>query len=67
MSLSTIAKRLFDADTKVLIEAGYLNNELKLTSLGQLALIQEYFFNGGKEKLVVRANEKVAEEAKKTS
>jgi len=38
MSLSTILKRIIPGDYKNLYQAGYLNEELKLTDAGRTAL-----------------------------
>lgn len=61
-SLSIIAKKLFSPAIRAQIEAGYLNSELKLTELGQLTLLQEFYFNGGQELLTARAESKIKEE-----
>lgn len=64
MSLSTIAKRLLNADLQAQYKAGYINEELKLTDAGKLVLLQEFYFNGGSELLTKRAQAKIDEEAK---
>ncbi len=62
MSLSTIAKRLLDADTKTLIKAGFLDTELRLTDKGK-AELNAILFEANKTALVVAA-QAVIDEAK---
>ncbi len=61
MSLNSIAKRLFDGDTKTLIKAGFLDVELNLTREGRDAM-WAILFDANKSALVAAATEKIAEE-----
>lgn len=66
-TLSKIAKRIFSADIKAQIEAGYLDNELKITDAGKLALTHILYEKETKA-LTDAANDLIArrkEEAKK--
>ena len=68
MSLSKLARKLLHPTIHTLVEAGYLNDELKLTDAGKLALHQ-ISFEKSQAELIARAEEKLAkmkeEEAKK--
>ncbi len=61
MSLSTIAKRLLDADTRTLIKAGFLDNQLNLTGEGKVAM-WAILFEANKAALVTAATELLAEQ-----
>ena len=61
MSISAIAKRLLDKDTRTLVKAGFLDSELDLTEKGQEAL-DAINFEEQKAKLVKMAEEELAEE-----
>lgn len=63
--LTELAKRLFDADTKALIKAGYLNNDLTPTKDGEDALIA-LLIEKHKADYVAAAKEKI-EEAREAS
>ncbi len=55
--LKTLAKKMFDADTKVMVEAGYLTECLELTESGKEVIFTQF--------LLVPANKKaVADEAR---
>lgn len=58
--LSNIAKKLLDADTKVLVKAGYLDSELELTEQGAAELI-EILFLANKPAMVASAKAKIKE------
>lgn len=58
---SNIAKRLLDSKTKTLIKAGYLSTDLKLTSVGEEALLAGLLAEN-MEELVKSAEEKIEEE-----
>ncbi len=61
MSLSTIAKKLFDADTKTLIKAGFLDQHLlTLTEVGR-AQIWAILFEQNKAALVAAAQADIDE------
>ncbi len=61
MSLSTIAKKLFDADTKTLIKAGFLDqHSLTLTDAGR-AQIWAILFEQNKAALVAAAQADIDE------
>lgn len=62
--LTTIFKKLVDADTAALVQAGYLNEDLELTSDGASEL-QTISFIANKAALVDAAKAKLAEEATK--
>ncbi len=64
MSLSNIAKRLLDADTKTLRKANFLDTELNLTHEGKNAL-WAILFDANKAALVAAAQEVIDEAAKK--
>ncbi len=64
MSLSNIAKRLLDADTKTLRKANFLDSELNLTHEGKSAL-WAILFDANKAALVAAAQEAIDEAAKK--
>ncbi len=57
---SNIAKRLLDKKTKILIKAGYLSNDLKLTDSGEEALLS-LMLETNMERLVSEAEEEIAE------
>ena len=61
MPLSTIQKRVIPTEYQTLNEAGYLNDELKITEAGRTALfhlaLEEF-----KDELVAKAIEKVKAE-----
>lgn len=59
-NISNIAKKLFDADTKTLIEAGFLNSDLSMTAAGSNAL-KDILFIEKKKELVEAAKEVIAE------
>lgn len=56
MNLSTLAKKMFDAETKTLIKAGLLNSNLELTSEGRDEL-NAILFLENKKALVERAKD----------
>lgn len=56
MKLTTIAKRLFDADTKKLVKANLLTKDLELTEDGR-AELWAIIFQTNKEELVKVAGE----------
>ena len=58
--LSKIAKKLLDADTKVLVKAGYLDSELDLTEEGAAELM-EVLFMANKPAMVAAAKAKIKE------
>ena len=58
--LNSMLKRLLDKDMQTLYKAGYLDGDLKLTTLGQEAL-NSLVFDLVKEKLVESAKEDIAE------
>ncbi len=64
MSLSSIAKRLLDADTKVLIKAGYMHSDLSLTEKG-LKSLTSIVFEQNKAAVVAEAQADLDEAAKK--
>lgn len=59
--ITTLFKKLVDADTAVLVKAGYLNNELELTREGEEELMTICFI-ANKTALVDAAKAKAAEE-----
>jgi len=59
--LNSMMKRLLDADTKKLVQAGLINGDLELTDEGIEAL-RAIEFEGHKAELVKIAEEKIAEE-----
>lgn len=63
MKVSSLFKRLVDADTQALVKAGYLNNNLELTDEGENALMA-ILFEANKPALVKLANEQIAENEK---
>lgn len=58
--ISAVARRLLDKDTKTLIKAGYLSNDLTITEEGQNSLLALSLTSNMKE-LVALAEEKIAE------
>ena len=62
--ITTIMKKLLDADTQALVKAGFLNSELDVTIEGQNEL-NAILFNTNKAALVEAANAKIADESKK--
>lgn len=62
MSLSTIQKRVIPVEYQKLAEAGYLDEQLKITEAGRTALfhlaLEEF-----KDELVAKAEEKLKREA----
>ncbi len=63
-TLSNIAKKLFDADTQVLVKAGYLESNMELSCKGKEALAA-INLEANKAALVVLAQADLDEEAKK--
>ncbi len=61
--VSNMMKKLLDADTQVLVKAGYINGDLELTDEGIIAL-ETILFMENKKEMVKLANEKIAEEEK---
>lgn len=61
--VSKLAQKLLDADTRTLMEAGYLNSELALTSKGEEALKQLLFVTN-KVELIKQAKADLTEEKK---
>lgn len=59
--ISATAKKLFDADTKTLIKAGYLDNCLNVTQEGRDAM-WPILMDAHKKDLVAAAKEQFAEE-----
>lgn len=59
--VSTMMKKLLDADTQTLVKAGYLNGDLDLTDKGKTAL-NTIVFMANKADLVVSAQEAIDEE-----
>lgn len=64
MKVTNLVKRLLDADTQTLVEAGYINGDLQLTEEGQSELLS-LFFVDKKDALVALAKEKLAKDATK--
>jgi hypothetical protein len=65
--VSTLAKKLFDADTRALVESRFLNDDLTLSSTGKDALLDYLFLEYKKEmateaRRVIRAAKKDNEE-----
>lgn len=60
MNISTIAKRIFDKDTKTLIKANFLKDDLSLTEHGEEALYG-LLFSDKKDELVKLAQEELDE------
>jgi hypothetical protein len=65
--VSTLAKKLFDADTRALVESRFLNDDLTLSSTGKDALLDYLFLDYKKEmateaRRVIRAAKKDNEE-----
>jgi hypothetical protein len=58
--ISSVARRLLDADTKTLIKGGYLSTDLKITPEGQEALLALNLSQNMKD-LVKLAEERLAE------
>lgn len=63
-TLGVMMKKLLDADTQVLVKAGYINGDLELTNEGTTAL-DSILFDTAKPALVALANAKLEEEKKK--
>lgn len=61
--LSIMMKKLLDADTKKLVEAGFINGDLNLTEEGRVQL-QTILFMANKAELVKNAEEVIAEAEK---
>lgn len=61
--VSTMMKKLLDADTQALVKAGFVNGDLELTSEGTKQL-QTILFVANKAALVEAAEEVIAEEEK---
>lgn len=59
--VSTMMRKLLDADTQVLVKAGYINGDLELTDEGVSAL-NTVLFTANKAALVALAQEKIDEE-----
>ena len=57
--LTSIAKRLFDEDTKKMVKAGLLTNDLQLTDKGESELMA-IVFQANKDALVKAADEIIA-------
>ena len=62
--LNAFAKRILDSDTKTLIKAGLMDNDLQLTDLGDEEAFA-LFVHEKKKELVARAEEIIAESEKK--
>lgn len=62
-TLSAMAKRLLDKDTKTLIKAGYLSTDLSITEKG-IKHINAFLFDKFKSDIVKVAEEVIAEEEK---
>lgn len=60
---SNIAKRLLDNNTKILIKAGFLSNDLQLTEKGEEVLLST-MLSANLETMVKEAEEVVAEQEK---
>lgn len=66
MSKTTrIQKKLLDKDTQILIEAGYLSDNLEMTDAGEDEL-ENIIFEEHMDKLVASAKEKLSEEKKES-
>lgn len=52
--LTTLMKKLLDADTQTLVKAGYINGDLEVTEAGEIALVNLLFMTN-KADLVVMA------------
>ena len=63
--LGNMMKKLLDSDTQVLVEAGYINGDLEITSDGSKVL-QEISFDTFKKTFVELAKKKVEEEKKES-
>jgi hypothetical protein len=61
--ISQTAKKLLDADTRALIEAGYLNTDLTITAIGHEAM-NSIMLEKNKAELVKMANEAIEEKRK---
>jgi len=59
--MKSLSKLLLDADTKTLIKAGYLREDLTLSPFGEEAM-QTILFQANKVALVEKAKEEIAEE-----
>ena len=64
MSFSAIAKRILDKDTRTLVKAGFLSNDLTLTPKGEEHLLSIMLQNN-KADLIKDAEEVIEEESKK--
>lgn len=62
-TVSSLMKRLLDADTQVLVKAGFLDNSLELTSEG-IAALRAIMFETNKAALVAEAQAKLDVEKK---
>lgn len=60
MKLSAIARRMLDANTRTLVKAGYLDNELELTTEGEEALLA-ILTTANMEALVKEAKKEIRE------
>ncbi len=61
MKLTTLAKRLFDSDTKALVKGGLLNKDLSVTDRGRAA-IDAIVLEKFKSEIVEIANERIEED-----
>lgn len=63
-TLSSMLKRLLDADSQTLYKAGFINGDLELTDEGEKALMG-ILFDANKAALVVEAQAVIDDEAAK--
>jgi len=61
MSLSIIAKKLFDADTRVLVKAGILDTDLSITEDG-VDFVLEFLVTSFKKELADEAKKLIKEQ-----
>ena len=61
MKLTTLAKKLFDSDTRAFIKAGILDESLEITTQGTKFLLAQYLTNNKKE-LAKEARKKIRED-----
>jgi hypothetical protein len=64
MRLTTLAKKLFDSDTRAFIKAGILDESLEITTQGTKFLLAQYLTNNKKE-LAKEARKKIREDKEK--
>ena len=64
--LSKLAKKLLDADTKALVKAGVLDNELDVTEEG-VDFVISFLIDKNKEELAKEARKQLQEQKKEDS